>query len=256
MSPVWEIVHSDCLEAMAELPDGCVDVVITDPPYDDHTHRAQRTGITGYVEPTRPGATRAQYYRSRDLAFEPMTPGLMEACASAWARLALRWVLVFCSLEMISDWRAALERAGLQYVRTQIWHRRGGAPQFTGDRPAQACEAIITAHRPGRKRWNAGGKHGFYEDAVVLNRGKKKERLHTAQKPLGLMRELVRRFTNPGELVLDPFAGSGSTGHACLLEGRAFLGIEMQEKYVEVARRRLEEVHGTLPARDIHEQAV
>jgi site-specific DNA-methyltransferase (adenine-specific) len=139
-------------------------------------------------------------------------------------------------------WRTAFERAGQEYIRAQSWYPRGGAPQFTGDRPGRGCELIATFHPKGRKKWNGGGHHGFYDFPIVLNRGKKTERLHTAQKPLELMRELVRRFSNPGEVVLDAFAGSGTTGHACLLEGRSFLGIEKQEKYVEVARARLSNV--------------
>ncbi len=238
----WQVVQGDCIEVMKTLPDKCVDVIITDPPYDEHTHKAQRRGCTGYTEPTRPGATRAQFNRSREIDFEPMTNALMRATSYEIARLVKRWVLIFCSLEMIPYWRDSLQDWRLDYVRAQIWRKEGSTPQFTGDRPAQACEAIITAHPPGRKKWNGGGHHGFYSFPIVLNRGKKKERLHTAQKPIGLMQELVRRFTNPGELVLDPFAGSGSTGHACLLEGRSFLGIEKQEKYVDVANERLKGV--------------
>ena len=83
-------------------------------------------------------------------------------------------------------------------------------------------------------RWNGGGhpaKHiGPY------HRG---ERYHETQKPLWLMRELVNLYSEPGELVWDPFCGSGTTGVAAVVEGRDFLGHEAQQHYAEVARERL-----------------
>lgn len=75
-----------------------------------------------------------------------------------------------------------------------------------------------------------------YMDRVA---GKARE-LHTTQKPLPLMVELVRQFTDPGDVVLDPFCGSGTTGAACLRTGRKFIGIERDEHYARVARERLE----------------
>jgi site-specific DNA-methyltransferase (adenine-specific) len=227
---------------MACLSDYAFDVVITDPPYDDHTHRAGRRGCTGYVEPTRPGATKAQFNRMRELGFEPMTIELMQAAAFQFARHAKRWVLVFCSLEMIGDWKCSLEHAGFQYVRAMIWRKRGCTPQFTGDRPAQACEAIVVAHRPGRKKWNGRGRHGFFDHPIVLNRGKKRERYHTAQKPLALMEDLVQLFSNPGELIADPFMGSGTTGVAAKKLGRRFWGCDIRQTDVDVAFTRIAEV--------------
>jgi site-specific DNA-methyltransferase (adenine-specific) len=69
-----------------------------------------------------------------------------------------------------------------------------------------------------------------------------RERLHQTEKPLDLMRQLVR-ICRPGGLVLDPFAGSGSCGHAALLEGRRYLGIEMSDGYAAAARDRIEFAH-------------
>jgi DNA modification methylase len=101
-------------------------------------------------------------------------------------------------------------------------------------------EAIVVAHRPGRKRWNGGGKAGLYTCPIVLNRGGKDTRCHTTQKPLRLMESLVRDFTDQGELILDPFAGSGTTGVACRRLGRSFVGWERDPKYAAIARRRIE----------------
>jgi DNA modification methylase len=87
----------------------------------------------------------------------------------------------------------------------------------------------------GRSSWNAGGKRGVYTHNVR----DAEPRLHPTQKPLALMRELIRDFTNPGETVLDPFMGSATTGKACLLEGRRFVGIELDPGYFQIACARL-----------------
>lgn len=244
------IIYGDAIEIMAEFEDQAFDVAITDPPYTARTTSKQRRGCTGYVEPTRPNATRAQFNRKRDLGFDALTPELVTATAEQLARLTRRWVLVFSDHEGSHDWRIALERAGLEYVRTMDWRKRGSTPQFTGDRPATACERIVLCHatkpngKPMRKRWNGGGKHGFYDVPIVLNRGKRKQRVHTTQKPLELMRQLVEDFSDVGEFVLDPFAGSGTTGVAARLLEREFVGIERDQGYHAIARDRLQSCCG------------
>lgn len=235
--PGWRLERGDCLALMAGMPDDSMDVVITDPPYDEHTHKSGRRGSAslhaGYREAQT--STRAAISRTRSLGFDAMTTDQMDSAAAQFARLARRWSLVFCTVEMVGDsaadgghgWRAAGERAGLEYVRTAVWHKLNAAPQFTGDRPSQAVEAIVCFHRPGRKRWNGGGKHGYYAHPIVLNRGGNSERLHTTQKPLSLMRELVEDFTDVGEVVLDAYAGSGTTLLAAKQLGRRSVGFEL-----------------------------
>jgi DNA modification methylase len=223
------------------LPEKSVASIITDPPYSEHVHRAHRIGATN-VE-GRPAAI----YRNRDLEFEHITPEQRRAAAVEFARLARRWVLVFTDYEGVGDWIAALEGAGLEHVRVGHWRKLGSTPQFTGDRPAEGCEAIVIAHQPpdvaGRKVWNGGGRAAFWEVPIVLNRGGKVPRLHTTQKPLQLMEMLLRDFTDAGDVVLDPFAGSGTTGVACRRLGRQFIGFERLEKWWRVAARRLEHAH-------------
>jgi site-specific DNA-methyltransferase (adenine-specific) len=109
-------------------------------------------------------------------------------------------------------------------------------PQLTGDRPGMGYESIVFTHRKGRSFWNGGGRVAVFTHNKNTPGG---AHHHETQKPLPLMLELVELFTDSGEVVLDPFAGSGTTGVACLRSGRRFIGIERDPKYAQVARDRL-----------------
>ena len=132
-------------------------------------------------------------------------------------------------------WRAALEAAGAVYKRTCIWVKPDGKPQYSGDRPGIGYEAIVACHAPGRSSWNGGGSHGVF----IVNKGGDPRPGPQTQKPLALMELLVRLFSNPGELILDPFAGSGTTGVTAVRLGRRFLGWEMSPTYADMARKRI-----------------
>lgn len=228
-----ELRHGDCLNpaGLPSLPDESVDVCITDPPYSDHVHASQRSGTT---------ATR-QIFTTRELGFDHLTDEVRRGVARELARLVRRWVLVFTDIESSHLWREDLQAAGLEYVRTGIWHKRNGAPQFTGDRPAVAAEEIVICHPKGRKHWNGGGAQAFWEYDIVMDRRHNgvEQRVHTTQKPIALMRELFRLFSEPGELIVDPFAGSATTLRAAKDLDRKSIGWELQVNYCKLAARRL-----------------
>jgi len=248
VSAPWTLHHGDCLPWLRSLPDKSVDHIITDPPYSPHVHENARKGARKTPIPFN-GGKRTPAARSRvrgiskpaDLGFASITPATLGAAAVEIARLARRWALVFSDVESCHLWREALEQAGLDYVRTAFWHRVGGAPQFTGDRPAVACEAITIAHPRGKKRWNGNGKLGIYSVPIEQNRRAIGEsgRMHPTQKPLDLMLALVADFTDPGDLILDPFAGSATTGAAALRLGRRFTGAEQDATHYATACERL-----------------
>lgn len=239
MTPYYQnenvtLYHGDCREVLPTLER--VDHVITDPPYSEYVHSKSRAGgrelgETGFL---------ADYSRTVDFGFDSLTPELMHNVAGNIARLTLRWSLVFSDVESTHRWREMIVCAGLDYVRTGAWHKLAATPQFTGDRPAVAFEAITICHAPGRKRWNGGGRHGLWAHSIVQNRANAAPvRWHPTQKPQPLFEELVSDFTDPNDLILDPFAGSGTTLVAAQNLGRRAIGIELEEKWCEVAAKRL-----------------
>lgn len=246
----WCVVQGDCRSLLASLADASIDVCLTDPPYSSHTHSKQWIGAAL----TSDGAPRVKTAHA-GLGFDALADDLRSVCAAEFFRVLKRWALAFTDLEGAHGWAADFESAGLDYVRTCIWDKVDSAPQFTGDRPAAAAEAIVCAHRPGKKRWNGGGRRNVFHHAVNGERGAKP---HPSTKPLALMLELVELFTEPDDVVLDPFCGSGSTGAACLRLGRRFIGFELQDKWAEVSRERLlaEESNSTLAARTAGQRAL
>lgn len=229
--------HGRCEDVLPSLEP--VGLVITDPPYSEHVHGAARSSrmltLSDRGGPRYGAATR----RNVDLGFDALTPDLRAFCAEQFARLARRWVLVFSDVESDHLWRDDLVAAGLDYVRTGAWVKVGSTPQFSGDRPATGFEAITICHPAGRKHWNGGGKHAVWSHPIVLDRGRNGARLHTTQKPHELMETLVGLFADPGDVVLDPFAGSGTTLVAAKRLGCHAVGVEAEERYCEIAARRL-----------------
>lgn len=251
----WTVICADNAEILPALPEKSVGVTLTDPPYSAHVHGKSRRGSSlpdGNGEKWH-GESRggnACISRAVDLGFASLTPEEMRRCAAEFGRLTRRWCLVFSDLEMAREWQTSLAARGLDHIRFGIWIKVGCTPQFTGDRPATGAEAISIAHPKGRKKWNGGGSHAVWPHPIVLERGDGTLRVHTTQKPLPLMLELVSLFTDEDEVILDPFAGSGTTGVAAIRFGRRFIGIERNEKYAALARERLEAESQGLSLRD------
>jgi hypothetical protein len=234
----WALIEGDSLAVLHTLDS--VDHVITDPPYSEHVHGKATRGHGMRMPDGNGRMTMAAYGRRTDLGFEHLTARDRRAFARAYARLAKRWVLVFTDTESTHLWRRSLEVAGLRFMRQGFWDKIGSTPQFTGDRPSSACDSITMHHPKGRAHWNGGGKRGIWSFPIVANRaGHRFDREHTTQKPIDLMLALVADFTDPGDIVLDSHAGSGTTGVACLRLGRRFIRIEKDPKYAQICRERL-----------------
>lgn len=224
----WCVVEGDCLAVLPTLPDKSVAHVITDPPYDQRTHDRARSLKNGGSD--------------IPINFDPLADfAFLPHCL----RVSERWVIAFCALEQLGGYQAA---AGEGWVRAAIWHRTDGTPQISGDRPAQGAEGIAVMHTDAKKRWNGGGERGLWsygvERTVEVRDG------HPTPKPLPLMLRLLELFTDPGELVLDCFAGSGTTGVAALRTGRRVILVERDPVYAKVARERLEAESKGLTLRD------
>ncbi len=223
--PGWEIREG----RWQDSPPESVDVVLSDPPYDERTHK-------GGVRATK-GAGHPQNKLVKFVVpFPPLTPEEQAFLTVSALDISKRWVILFCTIEMIGDYQRY--SAG-GWVRGGIWHRSNMQPQMTGDRPAAFGDAIAIMHRKGRKKWNGHGIPAYWKYPFCSPMNKREDKVHPTQKPIDLILELVRLFSDPGELVWDPYGGSGTTGVACLRLGRRFLMHEEQPHYAEIAAERL-----------------
>jgi site-specific DNA-methyltransferase (adenine-specific) len=218
------LILGDCRE---ELPGLACDSVITDPPYETVFHKARKPVIRVDGGPA---------YEREGFGFEGIDAD-RPAIAAAMVEAAARWVIVFCLAEGVRAWRDALQAAGGKWDTPLAWIKPDATPRLNGQGAARGFECIATAWAGrGHKRWNGGGRRGI----LTFNRDATPGNDHPTAKPVELMASLVTLYSNPGEIVLDPFAGSGSTGIACIQHGRRFIGIERQLRWFDLARRRIE----------------
>lgn len=231
------IVHlGDCLEGLRTLEDKSVDSTIGDPPYSEHVDRGQA------VSGRRSGQA---VIRKEQIGVGFLTDERIHELCFQVVRVTKRWINLFCAWEQISQYKREIEAAGGRYIRACAWEKPDSTPQLTGDRPATwgECFVVAYANPAGAMTWNGGGKRGLYRTGVCRGaergRNDEGETLHPTQKPLRLMRDLVSDFSEPGDLVLDPYTGSGTTGVACKQLGRDFIGWELSKDWYELACRRI-----------------
>lgn len=225
MKPYYEddlvtLYHGDCREVLAAMPDRDVDVVITDPPYDDRTHAMARTN-------------KGRGHGSRAIDFQSWDHVAQTELFAQLGRVTRRWVI--STLATSDAFAFDLEPPpGLRCLRVGVWLKKTPMPQISADRPGMGWEPIVYFHREDEKpTWNGGGKAGNYYLASVSGTG------HPTSKPIAMVADFVRLFSNPGDLVLDPFAGSGTTLRAAKDEGRRAVGYELDERYCEISAKRL-----------------
>lgn len=232
------------------LPGIRCDHVITDPPYEAEAHGSGRRllGRTAELKDAR-----VREIEVAPLDFGAMTDELRTHLCAWAAESCSGWLLAFCQAEAVATWRTAMEAGGAKWRRAMVWVKPDSSPQLSGDRPAQGFESIAAAWcGDGPSRWNGGGKRGVFtygkHDPGMGHGGGANE--HPTQKPRLLMAELVSLFTSPGELIADPFMGSGTTGVAAIQSGRAFVGIERDPRYFDIACRRISEAWAQRPLFD------
>lgn len=242
-------VHADTYAWLKAMPDGCVDVAILDPPYDEDTHANAKTNAGGG-----PGSLDIDFAALQSYDF-----------VRDLLRVTRRWVIAFCALEQLGDYKRAAGGAwnkGGSYVRGGGWHRTNGTPQITGDRPAQGIEGIAilhSRHHGVRMRWNGGGHRAVYVAPVVRGMarpGRGIHRLHETQKPVAVIDQLVAQFTDRGELIFDGFGGSMTTGVSALKHERRFLGLEVREPAWREGAARLQRALRTRAPEDTDRDAI
>ena len=211
MNATWQsgdvtLYLGDCMDVMQGMDDKSVDAVITDPPY-------------GIGEAAGKNKARGNIIEAKDYGNDTWdNERVNERYIKAMLGIGEEAVIFG------GNYYADLLPPSSSWI---VWDKNNGKTDFAD------CELAWTSHKRAVRKiewtWN-----GF------VRRGKD-IRYHPTQKPLGVMRWIVGNYTYPLDTVLDPFMGSGTTGVACVQLGRKFIGVEIESKYFEIAKKRISE---------------
>lgn len=248
----WVVVTGDCLEVLPRMPDGCLRMIWTDPPFghgnadgDLLSRRAEAVG-DGRASIQRPIANDDQCGMKR----------VVDGMLSEAARVLAQDCCCCCCCggggggpSPTFAWVAnRMDADGLSFFHSVIWDKRNPG---MGWRYRRQHEMVMVAHR-------RGGRLAWPDDSVkipnVISMSKPRSHHHPNEKPADLPAMFIRAHTSSGEVVCDPFAGSGTTGVAAVAINRRFIGIELDPGYADIARRRIREAEPVLFTRARDEQ--
>lgn len=256
MKPVYNaegvtLYQGDCAEVMGALPTGSVDLILADPPYNVSARgvggRAHTT-IGRVLTGTRPDGSRS--YREIVRDFGAWDHGWDPEPFLAEAQRVLRdgGALIAFTSEFLFEHYG---RSGLDHRALLYWRKTNPAPNFR-KQIVRALEMAVWQTKGGHWTFNAGGYRPNVWDGPIVSGystvNNHEPRVHPTQKPLWLMHEWVQIFSEPSAVILDPFAGSGTTLRAAKNLGRRAIGIELHNEIGEdgVDRRYCDAIVGRL----------
>jgi modification methylase len=242
------IIEGDCLAAMAALPAASVDLVFADPPYNlqlsGELHRPDNSRVDGVAADWDKFTGFAEYDR--------FTRDWLAACRQVLKPSGALWVIgTYHNIFRIG---AAVQDLGFWILNDVIWRKSNPMPNFRGRRFTNAHETLLWCARSREARYTFN-----YEAMKALNdelqmrsdwliplcggperlRDGGGRKAHPTQKPEALLHRVLLASSRPGDIVLDPFFGTGTSGAVAKRLGRKFIGIERDPAYVAVARRRI-----------------
>ena len=249
--PLNTILGGDCIEVMNSLPECSVDLIFADPPYN-----LQLRGDLHRPDNSKVDAVDDHWDQFDSFAvYDKFTREWLAAARRVLKPNGAIWVIG--SYHNIFRVGAALQDQGYWILNDVVWRKSNPMPNFRGKRFTNAHETLIWASR------DEDSKYTFnYEALKELNDGVQMrsdwvlpicsggERLkddagdkaHPTQKPESLLHRVLVGTTNPGDVILDPFFGTGTTGAVAKMLGRDFIGIEREEAYRKVANKRIASV--------------
>ncbi|WP_279598097.1 site-specific DNA-methyltransferase [Methylobacterium sp. J-026] len=251
--PLDQVLVGDCITAMNSLPASSVDCVFADPPYN------LQLGDAGLLRPDQSRVDAVDDDWDKFATFESydtFTRDWLSACRRVMKPNATLWVIG--SYHNIFRVGSALQDLGYWILNDIVWRKANPMPNFRGKRFTNAHETLIWASRSADSKgytFHYEALKGGNEDLqmrsdwfIPLCTGEERlkdgdgRKVHPTQKPEALLARTLMAATNPGDVVLDPFFGTGTTGAVAKRLGRRFIGIEREATYAEAARARIASV--------------
>ncbi len=246
------IIEGDCVAAMNALPEGCADLVFADPPYN-----LQLDGELRRPDNSKVGAVDDAWDQFASLAdYDRFTREWLTAARRVLKDDGAIWVIG--SYHNIFRVGTILQDLGFWILNDVIWRKVNPMPNFKGRRFTNAHETLIWAAKSRDQKsytFNYDAMKALNEELQMRSdwnlpicsggerlKDANGDKAHSTQKPESLLHRVLLASTQPGEIVLDPFFGSGTTGAVAKRLGRGFIGIERDPGYVRLARARIEAV--------------
>ncbi|MBV8686266.1 MAG: site-specific DNA-methyltransferase [Alphaproteobacteria bacterium] len=247
--PLDQIIESDCIAAMAALPAGSIDMIFADPPYN-----LQLGGDLFRPEGGRVDAVDDDWDKFASFsAYDEFTRAWLAEARRILKPNGTLWVIG--SYHNIYRVGAALQDEGFWILNDIIWRKANPMPNFRGTRFTNAHETLIWASRgeDSRYTFNYRAMKALNDELQMRSdwllpicsggervKGEGGAKAHPTQKPESLLYRVLLACTQPGDVVLDPFFGTGTTGAVARRLGRHWIGIEREQRYVRVARARID----------------
>ena len=225
----YKLYQGDCLEVMKNIEDGSVDLVVTDPPYSlNHTSGSSTSSAK---QEKWQGNLKAGDKTSNiinKIRFEEWVPEIYRVLKPD------AHCYIFVNDKNVQEILNVCMKNGFKLHNILVWKKNNCTPNRWY---MKNCEFIIFLHKGKSFPINNLESSQFLEYRNISGKNK----LHPTQKPIELLEELILNSSTEGDIVFDPFMGSGSTGVACLNINRDFVGVELDKKYFEIAQNRIEE---------------
>ncbi len=215
----------DCMKVLPTLEK--VDAVVTDPPYSERTHRGHAATSNGHAGFGSDTSVR------KDLGYGALSLEVVAQLAAEFDRVCKGWIVWMCDHHLAIPIQDALEERNRYVFAPLPYFAPGSRTRLGGDGPASWTIWIMVSRTAKQRRW------GTLPGGYVAGPGWR-EREHMGGKPVKLMDRIVGDYSRSEQTILDPFMGSGTTGVACANLGRKFIGVEIEERYFDIACERIE----------------
>lgn len=248
---VWldTILKGDCVAALDRLPDHSVDVIFADPPYN-----LQLEGALHRPDQTKVNAVDDHWDQFDSFqAYDAFTRAWLMACRRVLKPNGTIWVIG--SYHNIFRVGASLQDLGFWMLNDVIWRKTNPMPNFRGRRFQNAHETLIWASRDQKSKgytFNYEAMKAANDDVQMRSdwlfpictgnerlKDENGDKVHPTQKPEALLARILMSSSKPGDVILDPFFGSGTTGAVAKRLGRHFVGIEREQSYIDAATKRI-----------------
>lgn len=247
------IIHGDCIEKLKNIPDNYVDLIFADPPYNMQLktvlYRPNNTKVDGVDD----------HWDKFDSfnKYDDFCTAWLTECRRVLKETGSIWVIG--SYHNIFRIGNIMLNLGFWILNDVTWHKTNPMPNFLGTRFTNATETLLWCSKSAEskkytfnykimKKYN-GDKQMTSVWQIGLCTGEERikgadgKKAHSTQKPEELLKRVILSSTNRDDIVLDPFFGTGTTGAAAKKLGRKYIGIEREQKYIDIAQKRIDNIN-------------